>query len=92
MVETNPSRTSGDLSRLLDEIDDDVADTMFGVNHLSAVRLLEDHGNKFHMVSARFTGELPGLHEIGVREATTVLGELQEIISEVGAVLRDESP
>lgn len=92
MVETNPSRTSADLSRLLDEIDDDAADTMFGVNQLSSVRLLEDHGSGFHMVSARFTGELPGAHEIGVREATMVLGELQEIISEVGAVLRDESP
>lgn len=92
MVETRPSHTSDELARRLDSIADDPADSMFGVNQLSAMRLLEDHGSPFHIVSARFTGDLPGLHEIGVRAATMVLGELQEIISEVGAVLRDESP
>lgn len=92
MVEATPSHTSDDLARLLDAIPDDPADSMFGVNQLSAIRLLEDHGSPFHVISARFTGDLPGAHEIGVRAATTVLGELQEIISEVGAVLRDESP
>jgi hypothetical protein len=92
MVETRPSHSSDDLARRLDAIADDPADSMFGVNQLSAMRLLEDHGSPFHIVSARFTGDLPGDHEIGVRAATMVLGELQEIISEVGAVLLNESP
>ena len=92
MVESRPSHASDDLARRLDAIADDDADSMFGVNQLSAIRVLEDHGSHYHAVSARFTGDLPGTLEIGVREATMVLGELQEIISEVGAVLRDESP
>jgi len=92
MVETRPSHSSDDLARRLDAIPDDPADTMFGLNQLSTMRLLQDHGSPFHVVSARFTGDLPADHEIGVRAATMVLGEFQEIISEVGAALKRESP
>jgi hypothetical protein len=54
--------------------------------------MLDNLGESYEVVQARFTGALPSEHAIGVREATTILGALQEVISEVGAALRDESP
>lgn len=93
MVNTRPSKSPAELEALLDALpDDDDSSRVFGLDQLSALRLLESTGSEFHLLSARFTGDLPSAHEIGVREATAILGELQEIVSEVGAVLRDESP
>jgi hypothetical protein len=92
MVESRPSQSSDELERRLAALDDDPADSMFGVNQLSSLRMLDQTNSPYHVVSARFTGDLPGRHEIGVRAATSVLGELQEVISEVGAVLRRVSP
>lgn len=93
MVDTRPSKSPAELEALLDALpDDDDSSRVFGLDQLSALRLLETTGAEFHLLSARFTGDLPSAHEIGVREATAILGELQEIVSEVGAVLRDESP
>ncbi|WP_166997305.1 hypothetical protein [Paramicrobacterium fandaimingii] len=65
---------------------------IFGLNEISTFKMLEAHGAKYRFVNARFTGDLPGEHSIGIREATTVLGAFQEILSEVGAVLRRDSP
>ena len=93
MVNARPSKTAAELEALLDDLpDDDRNSAVFGLDELSTLRLLEDQGAQFHVINARFTGDLPAAHEIGVREATAILGELQEIVSEVGAVLRAESP
>jgi hypothetical protein len=78
----------------MDEIDDDeVFDlSAAGLTQMSALKMLDQLGVGYRCLSARFTGGLLGPHEIGLKAATTVLGELQELIAEIGAVIRDEVP
>lgn len=93
MPETPASRAVADLLRVLDERRESrVGLSAFTLDDLSSMALLDSLGETYEVVQARFTGALPSMHSIGVREATTILGALQDVISEVGAALRDESP
>jgi len=94
MVQTRPSKTAAELSAILDASDDgDVFDTSAaGLSQQSALKMLEQSGASFRVLSARFTGNLPSAHAIGVKPATTVLGQFQEAVAEIGAVIRDDVP
>jgi len=93
MPETTPSRKAEDLLRVLDSRRSPRNQhAAFSVDDLSSMALLDSLGESYEVVQARFTGALPAEHSIGVREATTILGALQDVVSEVGAAIRDDSP
>ncbi|WP_214465603.1 hypothetical protein [Microbacterium flavescens] len=93
MPETPASRTTDELLRILDSRRVPRSqNAAFTIDDLSSMAMLDTLGETYEVVQARFTGALPAAHAIGVREATTILGALQEVLSEVGAALRDQSP
>jgi hypothetical protein len=93
MTETPASRSTEDLLRLIDERRaTQTRAGAFTLDDLSSMAMLDSMGETYEVVQARFTGALPAMHAIGVREATTILGALQEVVAEVGAALREESP
>lgn len=93
MPETRPSRTADELLRVLDSRRAPrTQHGAFSIDDLSSMALLDSLGETYEVVQARFTGSLPAQHSIGVREATTILGALQDVVSEVGAAIRDDSP
>lgn len=93
MPKTPASRSTADLIRILDERRaSQPQSSAFTLDDLSTMALLDSVGETYEIVQARFTGALPAKHAIGVREATTILGALQDVISEVGAAIRDDSP
>lgn len=93
MPETPASRSTDELLRILDSRRVPLSQhAAFTTDDLSSMAMLESLGEPYEVVQARFTGALPADHAIGVREATTILGALQEVVSEVGAALREESP
>lgn len=93
MPETPASRSTDELLALIDSNRSQrTRHGAFTIDDLSSLAMLDSLGESYEVVQARFTGALPAAHAIGVREATTILGALQEVVSEVGAALRDESP
>jgi hypothetical protein len=91
--EIEASRTPEELRLLLDELPEtDDSDLSMSLGQLSALDLLDRQGTTYELLSARFFGDLPGPHEISVRAATTILGELQDALSEIGAVLLNSVP
>lgn len=92
MVSIRPSRSPAELLAKLDALEDERDEGTFDIDDLSNFRMLERLNTRFHVVHARFTGDLPEAHAIGVREAATILGSFQEVLSEVGAVLLDDAP
>lgn len=94
MVQTRPSRSPEELLELLDllEESDEFDGTADELARISAQTMLELHGAKVRLIRARFAGNLPARHAIGVRAATRVLGEMQEALSEMGAVTLNNVP
>lgn len=94
MVQTRPSKTAAELSAILDATEDDEVfdSSAAGLSQQSALKMLDQSGVRYRVLSARFTGNLPAIHAIGVKPATTVLGEFQQAIAEIGAVIRDDVP
>jgi hypothetical protein len=93
MAETPPSRDTDEILSILDSWRSPRnQNSAFTIDDLSSMAMLASLGEQYEVVQARFTGQLPAAHAIGVREATTILGALQEVVSEVGATLRNESP
>lgn len=87
------SRTPEEILALLDALPDDEQGTSaFTLGDLSKFKMLEQQHEPFNVLHARFTGDLPTAHEIGVREAAVILGSLQEVLSEVAASLLGKAP
>jgi hypothetical protein len=94
VVKMRPSRTPEELLAIYEESnDEEVFDSSInGIGDISALKMLDQLGVRYRFLNARFTGALPGPHEIGLRSATTILGEFQDVVAEIGAVIRDDVP
>lgn len=93
MMREGKSTSAADLWERLDALEDEESGSeAFGLGDLSTLRMMQRQRADFHFVNARFTGALPERHAIGVREATAALGSLQDVLSEVGAVIMAQTP
>jgi len=94
MVESRPRRSVSDLTAILDDMPDvaEIDATTSALTTLSTTRMQERLGTVRSALRARFTGALPGTHELGVRSATTVIGSLQDVLAEIAATIRDTVP
>lgn len=93
MARTSPSKSPSALLNAIDALEEiDTHSDAFTLDDLSNLAMLDSLGADYELIQLRFTGNLAGRHSIGLREATEVLGAFQDVISEVGASLSEESP
>lgn len=93
MVRTSPSSQPGELIKIIDSWDsNESTNRAFTFDDLSNLAVLDSLGSNYEQIQLRFTGNLAGAHSIGMREAAEVLGAFQDVVTEVGASLNEESP